>query len=231
MAELAAENLTDEEQALASSENKKYQAQTQTEGEEGTDFNEGKPAEEQPTDEGEQTPNLPPTMQKENLAEQEQGEARRNIKVEKQKISAQSAQQPQIASFAGGVMGVGDAVNMAGQMATAKAMIWAWNTIYDISFTILWFGLLYLNGHFIMKYIVGDTRFCEFGDEWTFDAKAQIPGWLKNSQGTTALKWGEIIGLFLLDVIIFIIIMLIITILFMVASGYKVIIDVALDLI
>jgi len=82
-------------------------------------------------------------------------------------------------------------------MFTAQALKQAWLNLID-SFGLT---LLYINFHFIAKYIVGSDKFIGFGEEWLPKAAGgKIVG--------GAIKWFEIIALFFLDIIFFILILI-----------------------
>ncbi len=244
MADLNSENLTDAEQISAGRKNKRYQAQTSnaeeetpspTEAETSTegavDVNNEKQVARDLSQEQRQALESQSRLGKEKADLSKETGAEKSLRgtIQEREAQKKAAEPKGQASMPGiGATGIADAVDMAGQQLTAKAMYWSWNTLCDFSFTILWLGLIYLNGHFIMKYIVGSTKFCDFGDEWTYDVKSKIPGWI---QGSSTLKWAEIIALFLVDTLVFLLILMLLTALMMVISGYKLIFDLIIEAI
>lgn len=87
------------------------------------------------------------------------------------------------------------------QLATAIILRFCWlNIISSFGLT-----LIYINTHFLAKYLGGNTLFCEFGEEWTLP-EAGISGQeeLKKKKGAamfTAVKIAEFIVLFVVDVL------------------------------
>ena len=95
-----------------------------------------------------------------------------------------------------------DVALLATQIVTAEALEQSWLNVIDT------FGvtLIYINFHFIMKYIASVRSFCEFGEEWTLKAKAHFKMAGGKESGldkitNTSLKWAEIISLFLIDIL------------------------------
>jgi len=82
-------------------------------------------------------------------------------------------------------------------------------------------GLAYINLHFVAKYILGLSFFCDFGEEWLSPTSAGQTIGSKISGGT--IKWFELIALFCLDlfvlVLILIAVILIITPIVMIAGA------------
>ena len=99
---------------------------------------------------------------------------------------------------AGSIQEIGKEVTkQAGKQFTAQILKTAWLNIIDT------FGLtlLYINFHFILKYIVGVNAFCEFGQEWAPPIPSQA-GKTAGQAATGAVKWAEIILLFVLDILL-----------------------------
>jgi len=57
--------------------------------------------------------------------------------------------------------GLKTAAEMGGQLGTAKILQFMWTNIYYV------LPLLYINFHFVIRYIAGSQLFCRFGQEWT----------------------------------------------------------------
>jgi len=89
------------------------------------------------------------------------------------------------------------------RQATAKALSFSWLNIIDT------FGLtlLYINFHFIAKYIAGSQMFSEFGEEWT-------PAQFRSKTASEGLKIGEIMLMLVCDIILVILIFLLLLLLF-----------------
>lgn len=115
------------------------------------------------------------------------------------------------APIGGGAASAGAAMNLAAAKVTATVLRTAW-TVGTPAFFVFDFGLslLYLNIHFIARYLGGSRKFCEFGAEWS--PKSMITG--KPSFG---LKYAEFLALFFLDTLAIMVILAIATVLAMVA--------------
>jgi hypothetical protein len=103
--------------------------------------------------------------------------------------------------------GVGTQVaNMSGKILTGKILNYCWADVADLFVSTFGLSLVYINFHFIMKYVASVKFFCEFGEEWTMKgATGGAAGQAENQSAQTAssaLKWGEIIAMFLLDIIV-----------------------------
>ena len=101
---------------------------------------------------------------------------------------------------------VSDAANTAGQMATARALSWAWLALIPT------FGLslIYINIHFIARYIVGSEKFCKFGEEWALKKMASEGGEGNPvEEMSQMLGKVEILGMFVLDALVIALILLI----------------------
>ena len=99
------------------------------------------------------------------------------------------------------------AVAQVGGSFTAKALKFCWLNVIDT------YGLtlLYINFHFFAKYLASSNAFCEFGDEWTYEIKTKLGTF---APGSTALKWAEIILLFLVDALVILLVILLIIIIY-----------------
>jgi hypothetical protein len=101
---------------------------------------------------------------------------------------------------------VSNTINIAGQMATARALSWAWLTIIPT------FGLsvIYINIHFVGRYVVGSEKFCKFGDEWAIKKMTTAGGESSPLEEVNkALQKIEIAGMFILDALVIFLIVLI----------------------
>jgi hypothetical protein len=106
------------------------------------------------------------------------------------------------------------AVSMGGKILTGKILNYCWLDVGDFFASTLGLSLIYINFHFICKYIAYWDAFCEFGEEWTLKGSTggvaeQLTGQDENPVEKTtssALKYAEIIGMFLMDVLVLIII-------------------------
>lgn len=77
-----------------------------------------------------------------------------------------------------------------GALLTAQLLRSAWALLIP-SFGLT---LLYLNLHFLVRYVAGVTTFVPFGAEWR-------AGSLSTAAASSALEYGELIALILLDVL------------------------------
>ena len=91
---------------------------------------------------------------------------------------------------AGAIEGVGEAVASKG---TGELLKWSWTTLIPS------FGLtsIYLNIHFILRYLMGNKFFCQFGEEWM--PAAPVAGEAVGKKAEIV----EIIALILLDLLVF----------------------------
>ncbi|MFA5188488.1 MAG: hypothetical protein WC460_03960 [Patescibacteria group bacterium] len=97
-------------------------------------------------------------------------------------------------------------VSKVGAKFTAQALKFSWLNLID-SFGLT---LIYINFHFLGKYIAGSNLFSDFGEEWLpKTASEAMPG-----KGGGAPKWFEIIALFLLDFILIILVLFALIIIF-----------------
>lgn len=107
---------------------------------------------------------------------------------------------------------------VAMQMGTAQLLSKSWLLLKPT------FGLsaLYINLHFVVKYMAGVRGFCHFGDEWMLSTTPPPLAMEKLQEGKNggALKYGEFVLLVLIDaLIVLILIALIAAILFIVDLG------------
>lgn len=115
------------------------------------------------------------------------------------------------ATIGGGATTAEAAMNLATAKVTASVLRTAW-TVGTPAFFVLDFGLslLYLNIHFIARYLGGSRKFCEFGAEWS-------PRTIMTGKPSFGLKYAEFLALFFLDALAIMIILAIATLLGMVA--------------
>ena len=120
---------------------------------------------------------------------------------EELKMGLETADKLKQGDIAGAIKGAVTAVaEKAGQLATGKILQFMWENVYYV------LPLLYINFHFVMRYIAGLKGFCALGEEWTSGAKgmggasgaagkaAQTPG--------RALEILEIIAMVLCNAIV-----------------------------
>jgi len=102
---------------------------------------------------------------------------------------------------------VGAAVDLATAKATASALRSAW-TVGTPAFFVLDFGLslLYLNIHFIARYLGHSRKFCEFGSEWD-------PRSIATGKPNFGLKYAEIAAVVILDLLVLLIVLGVLTLL------------------
>jgi hypothetical protein len=95
-----------------------------------------------------------------------------------------------------------EAAAQVGQIFTARALNFSWLNLIDS------FGLtfLYILFHFVMAYIVGSQAFCKFGEEW---APPKAPQAQKEFAKSFGAEIFEIIGMFLILVIIIVAVLVI----------------------
>lgn len=102
--------------------------------------------------------------------------------------------------------GAAAAAAAAASKVTAVVLRAAWQ------FLIASYGLtlLYVNYHFLARYLGGSRKFCEFGAEWS-------PRTIMTGKPSFGLKYAEFLALFFLDALAIMIILAIATVLGMVA--------------
>lgn len=97
--------------------------------------------------------------------------------------------------------GAKEVATQTGQQLTSIILKQSWLEVIPT------YGLtiLYLNFHFIAKYFASSRYFCEFGEEWTYKLeklKAVPGGGMAIGTAKVGLKYGEIVLLILVDVLI-----------------------------
>ena len=98
--------------------------------------------------------------------------------------------------------GVKKATENLGKGLTASILKFSWlNVISTYGLT-----LLYINFHFIAKYMVNSNYFVDFGKEWMYEIEKTSK--VKAKGGSTAAKLGEIILLFIADLLLALIIII-----------------------
>jgi len=101
----------------------------------------------------------------------------------------------------GDVTGVlNDAANTAGKLLSARILSWAWLTLIPT------FGLslIYINIHFIARYIAHSEKFCDFGEEWALKKVTGAAGEAAKplEEASAMLEKVEILGMVALDILI-----------------------------
>lgn len=129
---------------------------------------------------------------------------KRNLRAEQRKSEQEEKPQGKLGQIEEGAK---DIAEKGANMLTAQALKAAWLNLIDS----LGLTLIYINFHFIGKYFANSSYFCDFGEEWVLKMPGsdQVPG---IGTAKTGLKYAEIIGLFLLDVLVCIIVLAAITI-------------------
>jgi|GEM_PF-4822209 len=120
---------------------------------------------------------------------------------ETMKMGMETAEKLKQGDVGGAIKGAVSAVTeMAGQLATGKILQFMWENIYWV------LPLLYIDFHFIMRYIASQRSFCAFGAEWT-----QGSGGMQGISGTAGqaaktpghmLEIAEIIAMALCNAIV-----------------------------
>lgn len=90
---------------------------------------------------------------------------------ETMKAGMEATEKLQQGDISGAIKGaVMAAAEMAGQLATGKLLQFMWENIYYV------LPLLYIDFHFVMRYIASQNGFCAFGSEWSSKAQGKAGG-------------------------------------------------------
>ncbi len=98
--------------------------------------------------------------------------ANKQYKQEKtMKMGMETAEKLKQGDIKGAIKGaVTAAAEMGGQLATGKILQFMWTNIYYV------LPLLYIDFHFVMRYIAGSKIFCRLGEEWLQKVKGSGQG-------------------------------------------------------
>jgi hypothetical protein len=110
------------------------------------------------------------------------------------KQMAKRAMQGGVVSATGGM--VGSTISLG----LNQALAWSWRLIFLV------FPLIWINIHYVARYLMGSDKFCAFGEEWKF-GQVKIPG--MQMEGNM-LEDGERILLGVLDGILLVFLVIVI---------------------
>lgn len=87
------------------------------------------------------------------------------------------------------------------QMATGRLLQASWSSMPTLWWSVP--ALIWINIHFFARYLFGSKLFCKFGEEWTPKIR------LGTNLGGKGLEIAEFVGMFVLDIILLLILLVI----------------------